>query len=269
MPPKTVNSLARGLMILESSSHGSFRMSLAEISRVTHTPKASAYRLLKTLTELNYLKYDERHKEYYLGPKVLSLGFSVVQSLEIQEIIRPYLQSLSRACAKTVNFAVLDDTEMVYIERIRAPDAREFTISIGSRIPIYSTAVGRIVMAHMEAGKLKDILGRLDSGPDSAPFIADRPALFRRLESIRLRGYARADEEYLQGAGAVAAPVFDSEGIIGGINLVVARPMVTMDELDKEYAPKLVRAAREISHALGYPSENRVTSQLRVAPERR
>ena len=115
---------------------------------MTHTPKASAHRILKTLTELNYLKYDPKYKEYRLGLKVLSLGYSVLKSQEVQDIIRPYLRALSAAVQKTVNFAMLDETEIVYIDRIKAPDIVYLDVAIGARIPLYSTAMGKVVMAH-------------------------------------------------------------------------------------------------------------------------
>ena len=269
MSKNTVNSLVRGLKILESFTSGSPRQSLAEISNITNTPKATAFRLLKTLAELNYLKYDARYREYQIGPKVLSLGYSMLQSLEIPEIVRPYLEGLSRECEKTVNFAILDETEMVYIERIRAPDIRDFNIAIGSRIPIYCTSVGRVVMAYMEERKLNELLMKVKSDPKSIPFVEDRRKLLQTLRGVRQKGFATADEEYLEGVGAVAVPVFNSEEIIGGINLVVSRPTVTMDELVRKYAPKLIRTGREISHALGFPPENVRTSSLRVASERR
>lgn len=252
MPFKKVNSLSRGLMILESFTSDTIRLSLAEISKITDTPKATAYRLLKTLTELNYLKYDSRYKEYYLGPKVLSLGYSVLRSLEIQEIIRPYLGSLSKECEKTVSFAILDDTEMVYIDRIRAPDIVYMDVTIGARIPLYNTSVGKVVMANLEKKNLLDILEKLKSDSNSGPYISNRKRLFSTLEEIRTKGYATATEEYRKGVRAIAVPVLGSEGIVGGINLVVAKDLVSMDEVINKYSALMIETSREISEALGY-----------------
>jgi len=256
MSANTVNSLARGLMVLEAFKPGAFRLSLAEISRITNTPKATAFRLVKTLAELNYLKYDTAYKEYYLGPKVLSLGHSVLQSLEIQEIIRPYLVTLSRECGKTINFAVLDDSEMVYIERIRAPETVYLDITIGSRIPLYSTAVGRAVLAHMGEPQLAETLEKIGSDPKAAAYIRDKRKLSKTNKDIRQKGFASAHDEYRPGVGAIAVPVLNSEGIVGGINLVVAGDLVAVDEIIENYAQLMIRTSREISEALGHPAIN-------------
>jgi IclR family pca regulon transcriptional regulator len=108
-----VNSLVRGLLVLECFTPQKHQFTLAELSKLVDIPKSSLYRVVKTLCEMNYLRYDEQNKRYYLGPKVLSLGFSVLQSMELREIARPYIEKLSRECNKTVNLAILDKYEMV------------------------------------------------------------------------------------------------------------------------------------------------------------
>jgi len=246
-----VNSLVRGLMILESFKSGSFRLTLSEISRITLTPKATVFRLLKTLTEMNYLKYDSRHKEYYLGPKVLSLGYSVLQSIEVREIIKPYLEKLSVECNKTVNFAVRDETDMVYVERVRVPGSIETYRTVGSRIPVYGTSVGRATMAHLPEVEIEGILAKLKSDPEARPFIQDKDKLFRILEEVRRSGYATHDGEYAEDISALAVPIFGPEGVIGAINLVVARGLISMDKFIEKYAPLMIETGQEISDALG------------------
>ena len=151
-----INSLNNGLLILECFTPFKNNLSLSETCKLTGLSKATVFRLLKTLSQLNYLRYDSRNKKYYLGPKVLSLGFTVLQGMEIREIARPYIERLSEECRKTVNLAVIDGLEMVHVDRIRFPDVRDLNISIGSRIPAYNTALGRAVLAHQEKEKFKD-----------------------------------------------------------------------------------------------------------------
>lgn len=116
---------------------------------------------MKTLSEMNYLRYDEPSKRYYLGMRVVSLGVSVLQSMELREIARPYLEMLSRECNRTVNLAVLEKEEMVYIERIRVPSLRDFSLfvsSVGNRMPVWNTSVGRAVLAYLKPEKLREII---------------------------------------------------------------------------------------------------------------
>ncbi len=132
-----INSLNNGLLILECFTPFKINLSLSETCKLTGLSKATVFRLLKTLSQLNYLRYDSRDKKYCLGPKVLSLGFTVLQGMEIREIARPYIERLSEEFRKTINLAVLDGIEMVHVDRIRFPDVRDLNMSIGSRIPAY------------------------------------------------------------------------------------------------------------------------------------
>ena len=142
-PKSSAGSLTRGLLVLECFSPQKDSFTLSDLAKLLVIPKSSLHRVVKTLSRMNYLRYEEQSKRYYLGMRVLSLGFTVLQSMELREIARPYLEKLSRECNKTVNLAVLDRDEMVYVERVRVPSIRTFNIGVGNRIPLWSTAVGR------------------------------------------------------------------------------------------------------------------------------
>ena len=122
------DSLVRGLLVLECFTPNRLSFSLSELSKYLDLPKSSLHRTLKTLFAMNYLRYEEATKQYFLGTRVLSLGFSVLGSMELREIARPYMEKLSRDTNKTVNLAVFDKDEMVYVERIRVPGIRTFNI---------------------------------------------------------------------------------------------------------------------------------------------
>ena len=130
-------SVARSLLILECFTPDRHRLSLSDIQKRTGMPKSSVFRFLRALAGLNYLKYDHETKRYYLGPRVLSLGFSVLASLDVRQIARPYMQSLCRELKTTVNLLMLDDLDMVFIERSRFPVPWDFNVDIGSRMKNY------------------------------------------------------------------------------------------------------------------------------------
>jgi IclR family pca regulon transcriptional regulator len=242
------SSLVRGLLVLECFSPHKDNYTLADLSKLVDIPKSSLYRVVKTLSEMNYLRYDEQSKRYYLGTRVLSLGFSVLQSMELREIARPYLEKLSRECSKTVNLAILDKHEMVYVERVRVPGIREFNISIGNRIPVWNTAVGKAVLAYLEPEKLKSLLKQLRQVSE---FKIGQSGLAKALERVRKDGYAINDQEFLRGIRAVAVPIFSPDGVNCAINIVVEPEEVSIDELRNYYAPKLIRVGKELSGALG------------------
>jgi len=116
-----VQSLSRGLSILSVLAESSSPLNLTEISHQLRLSKSTIQRLTFTLLQLGYLNRDKETKKFRLGPKVLSLGFAVIRSLDLKEMAYPYLEETSREVGETVNLAVLDGTEIVYVERILVP----------------------------------------------------------------------------------------------------------------------------------------------------
>lgn len=243
------SSLARGLLVLECFKPQKNGYTLSELVRKLALPKSSLHRVLKTLSNMCYLRYDEQTKRYHLGVAVLSLGFAVLQNMELREIARPYMDKFSRECNKTVNLAVLDKDEMVYVERIRVPGIRSFNISIGNRISPWKTAVGRAVLAHLEPEKLKQMITRAKA---SNKFNVNEDELFEILAKTRKDGFAVNNQEFLRGVLAVAAPIFSSNGVDGAINVVVEPENVTVETLKSEYAPRLIKLCQELSNAMGH-----------------
>ncbi len=252
-PSKKTNSNIKGVLILECFSPNRPHLSQSEIQKITKISKSTVFRLVKTLTDLNYLKYDPGNGKYFLGPKVLSLGFSVLQSLEVREIARPYLEKLSRECNKSVNLLMLDGIQMVFVERIRVPGPRDYNVSIGSRIAVYNTAAGRAVLAYLEQEKLSSVIREIQEDPSAVRHIGqDGERLFQILSKVTREGFATNDEESAKGLRAVAVPIFSSEGVACAIDLIVAPEEVSLKELRKRYAPKLAETGKEISEAMGY-----------------
>ncbi len=234
-------SLLRGLQVLESFTPQKQHLTLAELTKLLHAPKSSLYRVLKTLCGVNYLRYDEFNKRYSLGTKVLSLGFSVLQNMELREIARPLMEAFSRNCNKTVNLAVLDKNEMVYIERVRVPSMRQFNISIGSRMPVWNTAVGKAVLANLDPAKRSEILiGLKRSHKDQI----NEKKLIKELESVRKQGFAINDQDYLKGIRAIAVPVFGETGVVCGLNLVAEPEEGSIAELKNRYGANLLELGR-------------------------
>ena len=242
-------ALVRGLLVLECFSPQEDSFTLSELAKRLDIPKSSLYRVVKTLSHMNYLRYEGRSKRYYLGMRVLSLGFSMLQSMELREIARPYMERLSRECNRTVNLAVFDKDEMVYVERIRVPGIRAFNIGVGNRIPVWNTAVGRAVLAHFDPEQVKEMLQRARRSPD---FQLDEERMAKILFDVRKEGFAVSNQEFQRWVLAIAVPIFTASGVAGAINLVGEPEDVTVETLRNEYAPKLIQVGKELSESLGF-----------------
>ena len=128
--------------------------------------RSTTHRYIATLTSLGYLQQDAETKRYLLGPRVLDLGFAAINSMDIREISVPHLQALSDSTGFTVNMAILDGPDVVYIERCRTSRAgqREIDLNlhIGSRLPAYCTAMGKALLAFVPADRLEEILDQTE-----------------------------------------------------------------------------------------------------------
>jgi DNA-binding IclR family transcriptional regulator len=248
--PDSTSSLARGLNILECfGQEKRNRYTLSELAKRLKVPKSSIYRLLKTLSRMGYLRYEEHSKHYYLGVRVLSLGFALLEGMELREIARPYMEMLSHECNKTVNLTILDGMEMVYVERVGVRSIRAYNIGVGSRIGLWNSAVGKAALAYMDPGRVAEMLKKAEK--DSA-FAGDRKAFMNTLTEVRKNGFAVNNQEQRPGIIAIAVPVFSSKGITGAINLIAEPEEVSIDVLKTEYVPRLMKVGKQLSEALGY-----------------
>jgi DNA-binding IclR family transcriptional regulator len=246
----SASSLVRGLKVLECfGQQEHHRYTLSELARQLNMPKSSIYRVLKTLSQMDYLRYEEHSKHYYLGVRVLSLGFALLEGMELREIARPYMERLSRECNKTINLAVLDRVEMVYVERISVRSIRAYNISVGSRMPPWNAATGKAVLAYLETPTVVQMMRKARK---NGIFTGNEKKFMKILADVRKNGFAVNDQEARRGILAIAAPLFSSKGVVGAINLIAEPEDVSIDELKRDYAPKLMAVGKQLSETLGY-----------------
>ena len=173
----TSQSLERGLAILSSFHSDRPLIGVSELSRELDLSRSTAHRYVATLAKLGYLQQDPDSKRYRLGPKVLDLGFSAINSMDLLEISAPHLRQLSDETQHTVNLAILDGTDVVYIERCRTarPGQREIDLNlhVGARLPAYCTAMGKAILAFVPEERLEEIIARIDFVPRGPNTLTD------------------------------------------------------------------------------------------------
>ncbi len=248
-----VNALARGLAILECfGRNGSRELSLTEISRRTSLSKTTVFRLVRTLLHLGFIKQDPESERYYLAPRVLGLGYSVLEGMELRELAFPFLKELSRKCGETVNMAVLDGTELVYVERLKTRQIVNINLHIGSRLPLYNTSMGRALIAYKPEAWLRDYISKLP--PEAAPYARRGGKKLREiLRQARAKHYAVNNEDLARGLRSIATQIWNQKGeIVAAVNIAVPSARVPLEDLENQYAPRLLDTGREISAAMGY-----------------
>jgi IclR family pca regulon transcriptional regulator len=250
-------SLERGLAILAEFKPATPELGISDLARALGLSRSTSHRYVATLARLGYLQQNARTRKYRLGPRVLDLGFSAINAMELRQVSAPHLQQLSDETGHTVNMAILDGTDIVYIERCRTsgPGQREIDLAlhVGSRLPAYCTSMGKVLLAHLDPERLEDELSRIelvDRGPNT---ITTRAELVVELRRVRERGVAVNNEELAYGLRSIAVPVWGQGGeVVAAINLAVHRSAASIEDLVDRLSPKMQRAAAGISTLLGY-----------------
>lgn len=216
VPSKSVT--ARALSVLGAFSALTPRLTLSQISRATGLPVATVFRLAGELEEGGFLQRDSSNY-YSLGIKLWEMGLLTPVHGRLREIAMPFLLNLQYLTHETVQLAVLDGLDAVYVEKLTSEVGVPIQSRIGSRIPLHATAVGQVLLAYAEASLIDEVVEMpLTQYTDQT--ITGKRALLRELSNVRDRGYAYSTNEYLEGAVAIAAPVFVGGKIEAACGLV-------------------------------------------------
>jgi IclR family pca regulon transcriptional regulator len=250
-------SLERGLAILSLFRPGRPLLGVSELSREIQLSRGTTHRYVATLAKLGYLQQDPSSKKYRLGPRVLDLGFSAINSMELRAISAPHLQQLSDATGRTTNMAILDGVDILYIERCRSAQQRQREIDldlhVGSRLPAYCTSMGKILLAALPTDQLDVRLAEIELAQRGPNTITTRDRLLSELRHVRASGLAVNNEELAYGLRSIAAPVRDQTGeVVAAINLAAHRSLGSVEELTVDLGPILQATADEISARIGY-----------------
>jgi len=250
-------SLERGLAILSAFKPAQPLLGISELARELQLSRSTTHRYVSTLAVLGYLEQDPGTRKYRLGPRVLDLGFSALNSMELREIAAPHLRGLSDQTGYTTNLAILDGTDIVYLERIRSArqGQREIdlNIHIGTRLPAYCTSLGKVLLAYQPPRQLEQLLDEIEFSQRGPNTLMHKSALAAEFECVRKAGLAVSNEELAFGLRSIAAPVRSQSGdVTAAINLAVHRSMVSMQELIAHLGPALKQTATQISARIGY-----------------
>src|SRR4249919_2613053 len=250
-------SLERGLAILSAFKPATPELGISELARVLGLTRSTSHRYVATLARLGYLQQNPQSRKYRLGPRVLDLGFSAINSMELRQIAATHLQQLSDETGHTVNMGVLDGIDIVYIERCRSSQVgqREIDLNlhVGSRLPAYCTSLGKVLLAFLPEEQRCGLVDRVEFVQRGPNTVSGKTALLSELAEIRVRGVAVNNEELASGLRSIAVPVRSQAGeAVAAINMAVHRSMMSMEDLVDRLSPALERTASEVSARLGH-----------------
>jgi DNA-binding IclR family transcriptional regulator len=253
-PAKTgsaVQSVDRALMILELLQENGGGLGITELANRMDLAKSTVHRLLTSLKNKGYVRQDTLTEKYQLGLKLIELGSAVTQSLEIRKTAAPIMNKLVEETGETAHLVVLEDGEVVYIEKIESPCTIRMYSLIGKRAPVHCTAVGKALIAHLPEEQVHEIIQRKGLKRFTENTIVSREVLMAQLRQIRANGYSRDDEEHEAGIQCIAAPVFDHSGKAAAAVSISGPKMRMTEEKIASCIDNVMSCAREISKRLG------------------
>ncbi|MFN9458096.1 MAG: IclR family transcriptional regulator [Acidobacteriota bacterium] len=244
-----VLSLAKGFRVLEAFDSDHPELTLSQIAARTGLDPGTAFRLTRTLVDLHSLAEVPGAKRYHLSLKVLALGFHAIARMNPQDSARPVLRSLVGKVREAASIGMLDGADVVYVDRVHAGLVRlGVDVRIGSRVPVYSSAIGQALIAHLpkvERTRILNLRPRVKVTPSSPTTLAE---LETRLAAVREKGYALSDQESVPGLRIIAAPGLDADGMPYAA-VSVASPALTrsLEEFVSASVEPVRKAAQDLA----------------------
>lgn len=208
-------SVGRIFKILDSIAGARVGASLSDLARITASPKTSLVGLLAGLTAEGCLVRDGAGR-YSLGPRVHALAMRAMAGRELTELVHPILEALVEATGETaVLGALAPDAEMaLYLDRVESPSPIRYAVTIGERRDLYCTAMGKALLAYFPPADLKRYLKSTRRKKYTAATITDSNELLAEMARVRHEGIARSHDERVNGASALACPIFAGDGSV-------------------------------------------------------
>jgi IclR family transcriptional regulator, KDG regulon repressor len=247
-----IQSVAHSLDVLEQFSGDAEELGVTELSKRLKLHKNNVFRLLATLESRGYIEQNRATENYRLGIRCLQLGQSYVQHMGLLRQARPIMTDLVRQARETTYLAVLRRGSVVPVEVVEADRPVRIVSQLGEALPLHSTAAGKAYLAFEPEEDVRALL------PDGLPrfterTIVDRQALLQQLRGVAAAGYAVDVGEHIEDIHAVAAPVRDyARNVVGVLTVVAPAFRLTPERVEKEVAPLVVKAGRELSSRLGF-----------------
>jgi len=206
-----VRSLCRGLDVLDALAQFK-EAALSEVSREVDLPPSTAYRILETLCSRGYAHFNAGSGKYRLGIRAFETGYAFVSQTHLKEAADPVMQALAAKTGESVNLAVLDRGEVVYIHQAEGRGMMRIFTRMGARAPVHCTGVGKCLLAWLPE---EEILQHLPAEPFArfTPYtITAKDAFLKTLAKVKRQGFATDDEEREEGVSCVTAPIRDPRG---------------------------------------------------------
>ena len=208
--------------------------------------RATARRILSTLAELNYV--EQHGRQFSLSPNILQLGFAYLATQSWIDRAVPLMKDLSERVGESCSASILQGIEIVYVARVPTKRIMSVAASVGSRLPAFHTAMGRVQLGFLDDAEIWRRLKSVRIEPLTPSTITDLQALFERIRDDHAQGFSIVDEELERGLRAIAVPIVDRHNeVVAALNLSTHSTRTTRNEMRDRFLPELRAVAAQIA----------------------
>jgi DNA-binding IclR family transcriptional regulator len=240
------------LSVLAVASERGTLPTLTELAAQSRVNRSTVSRLLQPLLDARLVDYDTDTGRYHLGPHTARLGQVYLDHLDMHDVAVPVLRRLVDECQETAHLGIRDRTDVVYVEKFESPLSVRTVSRIGTRQPLYCTAMGKILLASAGPETLDAVVEH--GMPARTPHtLTSRTALAAELAAARIEGYAIDNQENECEIRCVAAPVFDHRGqVVAALSVSGPATRMPIQRL-RDLSALVIGAATEVSRRLAAP----------------
>lgn len=240
--PDYVTAFARGLAVIRSFGKGAESLTLSEVAARTGLNRGTARRCLLTLEAEGYVALDGRR--FRLLPRVMELGFAYLSSVPLWEQAQPLMKVIVDQIDEACSLTVLDGTDVVYLTRVPPRHLYTIPVHVGTRMPAYVNAMGRVLLAELDDAVLNDYFRHAELKKITPYTVTDEAELRLLLRKVRAQGYALTDHEMHEGRRSLAVPIRNRLGkAVAAMNISAMMARATRKQFLEEFLPLLKKTA--------------------------
>jgi DNA-binding IclR family transcriptional regulator len=248
-----IQAVSHALDLLEQFQGDVDELGVTELSKRLKLHKNNVFRLLATLESRGYIEQNRATENYRLGLKSLELGQTFIKQMGLLRQAKPILEKMVGQCNETSYVAIFKEGYIVYLDVIETDLTVRVVSRVGSRLPAYCTAAGKIHLAFMSDEEIDAALPARELKGFTPETITDREKLRKELRDIADKGFAIDNEELDLGVRCVAAPIRDyTRRIVGAVSISGPSMRLNDERIEKELVPLVLQAGDELSTRLGF-----------------
>lgn len=248
-----IQAVSHALDLLEQFHGDMDELGVTELSKRLKLHKNNVFRLLATLESRGYIEQNRATENYRLGLKSLELGQTFIKQMGLLRQAKPILERIVKDCNETAYVAIFKEGYVVYLDVVETDLTVRVVSRVGSRLPAYCTAAGKMHLAYMSEEELDHLYPGNEFKTYTPTTISSKAQLRKELQTIAEQGYSLDNEELDLGVRCVAGPIRDyTRRIVGAISVSGPSMRFSDDRIEKELIPLVMKTAEELSTRLGY-----------------